>query len=132
MSKFIKRLRKIKKFPENCVLIGKNFGHLDDFCDLFANVFSLIVDEELPKKRNLIHRQDFRELSLIPNIDFIFVDFFYIERVFDIENVITKFRCAIYINHSEFLVPRYGQFFAKIGYEITEINSNYQIWTPKK
>lgn len=132
MSKFIKRLRKIKKFPENCILIGNEFGYLEDFCGLFSNVFSLIVDDVLPKKRNLIHRQDFREASLIPNIDFVFVDYKHIERVAEIENILSKFRCRIYINYSEFLVPKYRQFFAKLGYEITDINGNYQIWTPKK
>jgi hypothetical protein len=132
MSKFVKRLRKIKKFPENCILIGNEFGYLEDFCGLFANVFSLIVDDVLPKKRNLIHRQDFREISLIPNIDFVFVDYKHINQISEIENVISRFRCAVYINHGEFLVPKYGQFFGKLGYEITEINPSYQIWTPKK
>ena len=132
MSKFVKRLRKIKKYPENCILIGNEFGYLEDFCELFANVFSLIVDDVLPKKRNLIHRQDFREISLIPNIDFVFVDYKHIDRISEIENVISKFRCAVYINHGEFLVPKYGQIFGKLGYEITEINASYQIWTPKK
>jgi hypothetical protein len=131
MSKFIKRLRKIKKHPENCILIGHGFGHLDEFCELFNNVFSLIVDDELPKKRNLIHRQNFDELSLIAGIDFIFVDFAYLGKIYAIENAITRFRCPIHINHGEFLDAGYSKFFGKVGYQITEINKSNQIWTPK-
>jgi hypothetical protein len=131
MSKFIKRIRKIKKNLENCLLIGTNFGYLEEFCDAFVNVFSLIVENNLPKKRNLIHRQDFKELSLIPTIDFVFVDFQHLEKVCEIENVLTRFRCAVYINHGEFLDAKYSKFFGKVGYQITHIEKSYQIWTPK-
>jgi hypothetical protein len=132
MSKFIKRIRKIKKYPENCVLVGDDFGYLDEFCDLFSNVFSLIVSEKQLKKRNLIYRQDFKELSVIPQIDFIFVDYNFLEHVAEIVNVIEKFRCSIYINHGQFLNEKFSKFFGKLGYEITDINDHYQIWTPKK
>lgn len=131
MSKFIKRIRKIKKYPENCLLIGTEFGYLDEFCDLFANVFSLVVENQLPKKRNLIYRQDFKELSLISGIDFIFIDHQYLEKVYEIENVLTQFRCPLYINHGEFLDAKYSKFFGKAGYQIIQIEKNYQVWTPK-
>jgi len=131
MSKFIKRITKIKKKPENCLLIGTKFGYLDEFCETFSNVFSLIVEDCLPKKRNLIHRQDFKELSLIYGIDFVFIDYQYLENVYDIENVITRFRCPVYINHGEFLDNKYSKFFGKLGYQITQIEKNYQVWTPK-
>jgi hypothetical protein len=132
MSKFIKRIRKKKKHPENCVLIGDNFGHLDEFCDLFNNVFSLVVSDEQLKKRNLIYRQDFKELSIIPQIDFIFVDYIFLEKISEITNVIEKFRSTIYINHGCFLDEKFSKFFGKLGYEITDINNDHQIWTPKK
>lgn len=131
MSKFIKRIRKTKKHPENCIVVGHGFGYLDDFCQLFNNVFSLTVDDQLTKRRNLIYRQDFDELSLIAGIDFIFVDFAHLAKIHLIENVITRFRCAVYINHGLFIDACYGKFFGKIGYEIVEINKEYQMWNPK-
>jgi hypothetical protein len=89
------------------------------------------VENNLPKKRNLIHRQDFKELSLIPPIDFVFVDFQHLERIYEIENALTRFRCPVYINHGEFLDAKYSKFFGKAGYQITHIEKSYQIWTPK-
>ena len=132
MSKFIKRIRKVKKNPENCLIVGNEFGYLEEFCDVFANVFSLIVEDRLPKKRNLIHRKDFKELSLIAGIDFVFVDYQHLEKVYEIENVLTRFRCPIYINHGEFLDNKYSKFFGKVGYQITQIEKHYQVWTPKE
>ena len=132
MSKFIKRIRKIKKNPENCLVIGIEFGYLEEFCDLFNNVFSLAVEGQVLKKRNLIRRQDFRELSLIAGIDFVFVDYQHLEKVYEIENVLTRFRCPVYINHGEFLDNKYSKFFGKAGFQITQIEKNYQVWTPKQ
>lgn len=131
MSKLIKRIRKSQKNLENCLVIGTIWGNLESACDFFKNIFMLLTPEPRIKKRNLIYREDFRELPLVNNVDYIFIDKKYVDRLPAIYNVITRYRPLIYIGVGEFLEDKNKNFFKDLHYEIIEINKEYQIWRTK-
>ena len=68
MSKFQKRLKKLSDKTENCLVVGKGFGHLSDFIEIYKTVF--VVDNQRPdiKAKNIVYRDNFDETSHMTDI----------------------------------------------------------------
>lgn len=132
MSKFLKRLRKIKKNLCNCVVLGTGLGRLLEFAEGFNSVFILKTNQPLVKGKNIIYRENFKEISIITDIDFAFVDTDQLDKIDEIENLLNKCRPIIMINSGEFIDPNFSKKLRLMGYDIVELLKDYQIWNPRK
>lgn len=132
MSKLIKRIRKFHKSPENCVVIGTVWGHLSDVIAGFRNVFIKTSHKPYIKSRNVIVRDDFRDILVFPHIDYVFIDEDCLKYLNSIEKVFTQYSPMIYIGHGEFLDKEISSHLNSLSYEIIEITKEYQIWKRKR
>lgn len=132
MTKFIKKITKLEKFHENCVVIGTVWGNLEDVCEVYDTVFILSDGEQTVRRKNIVYRENFEETSLLPYINSIFVDLDQLEKLIKLENVIKKFKLSVYINHGYHIDDYYHRFFNIRGYQLVEMNKHFQMWKPKK
>jgi hypothetical protein len=132
MTKFVKKITKGDKAHENCLVLGNVWGNLDDVVEVFNTVFMLNEGEQPIRRKNVVYRQDFEDVSVLPYITSVFIDFGQLDKIIKIENVIKKFRLSAYIGHGYHLDNHYHRFFNSRGYELVEMNKNYQVWKTKK
>ena len=70
MAKFIKRLKKSGlKNLRNIVVLGTGFGHMDQLLEEADNIFVLTSTFGSLRKRNLIYRENFENITIYPEID---------------------------------------------------------------
>lgn len=131
MSKLIKRLRKIGKNLENCVIVGDTWGENDAIIENFRNVFVKKTGEPHTRARNVILRDKFQEMSLYPLISHVFIDYENVDHLQSVEKVLTHFSPMIYIGHDKFLDKEISNYLNSLQYEIIELNKTYQVWKRK-
>ena len=73
MDKFLKRISKLKKHPQNAVIYGTGFGRLEELSSLFRSVF-VFGNRPALKSKNIIYRENFENLGQLNEIDMIFID----------------------------------------------------------
>lgn len=132
MTKFAKKITKGSKVHENCVVVGNIWNNLDEITEVFNTVFILTLDSQEFKKRNVVYREDFDDLSILPVIDTVFVDYEKLEHLVKLEKIINKYRLTVYIGHPYHVDNYYRKFLYGRGYELVEFCKTYQIWKPKK
>jgi hypothetical protein len=132
MSKLIKRIRKFHKNPENCVVIGDVWGELPYVIDLFKNIFIKITKKPYIKSKNVIARDNFEDLTIFPQIEYVFIDGDCLKYLNSIEKVFTHYSPMIYIGYGEFLNEEFSKYLLSLSYEIIEIRKEYQIWKRKR
>lgn len=131
MSKLIKRIRKFHKSPENCLVVGDVWGELPHIIESFKNVFVKITKKPYVKSRNVIARDEFVDLAIFPQIDFVFIDGDCLKYLNSVEKVFTNYSPMIYIGYGEFLDKEISKYLNSLNYEIIEIRKEYQIWKRK-
>jgi hypothetical protein len=132
MSKLIKRIRKEQKNLENCLVIGDVWGDLASVVESFRNVFVKKTDKPVIKSRNVIVRNAFSEIAVLPQIDYVFVDGDCLDQLENIEKVMTHNSPLIYIGSGEFLDKDRSKYLGSLDYEIVEIRKDYQTWKRKR
>lgn len=132
MTKFVKKITKGDKRHENCLVIGTVWGNLDDVSEVFDTVFMLNDNVQAFKKKNVVYREDFEDISMLPYITSVFIDIDQLDKLIKIENVIKKFKLMVYVNQGYHLAEHYHRFFNSRGYELIDMNKNYQVWKSKK
>ncbi len=85
MDKFVKRINKLAKNLENAIVIGTGFGNLNILLEHFKTVFVIGGNYPNIKARNLVYRQDFKDLSYMSDVSAIFID---LDRISDLEHII--------------------------------------------
>lgn len=131
MAKFAKRLQKTIKSTESCVVLGTAFGNLDTVSDMFNTVFILLAEDTTFRKRNVVYRDTFDDISIFPNVSLLLIDKDHVKNLERLKSVITRFCPLIYIGDGEFIDKEYSKMLAKHRYEIVELFKDYQIWKLK-
>ena len=128
MAKFTKRLQKTLKSTESCVVLGTAFGNLDTVSELFNTVFIFLATDTLFKRRNVVYRATFDDVSIFPNVSLVLIDKDHVVHLERLKAVITRFCPLIYIGSGEFIDKEYSKILAKHRYEIIELFKDHQIW----
>lgn len=131
MSKFIKKIRKNIKHPDNCIVVGDGMGYFLEISELFKTVFVLNTEGMTRKARNVIYREDFKDVNLFSGINYIFIDGNYVNRITDLLQPIQRFRPIVYIGLGEFVDKHSNKMLTGWHYQIVEIFKEYQIWKSK-
>jgi hypothetical protein len=132
MSKFTKRLEKNSRVLENCIVVGSAFGNLESLCDIFNTVFVLSDGDRSFKRKNVVYREDFDDISILPNISVIFIDADKIDKIGKLKSAWTRYWPTIFIGSGEFIDRSYSKMLNGNHYEIVELYKDYQIWKLKK
>lgn len=132
MSKLIKRIRKVDKNPENCLVIGNVWGELPNVSKTFRNVFLKITDKPYERAKNIIARHTFQEMAVFPQINYVFIDHDCLSEINSVEKVFTHFSPLIYIGCGDFLDKDQAKYLNSLSYEIIEIRKDCQIWKRKR
>ncbi len=129
MAKFIKRLKKSGlKHLRNIAVLGTGFGHMDQLLEEADNVFVLTSTFGALRKRNLIYRENFENITIYPEIDLVLVDRKYIGSLESLRHILTRFNPPIYIQGEEYLGKEESRPIGLIGYKCVEISDGKQIW----
>lgn len=132
MTKFVKKITKGDKLHINSVVVGSAFDNLEDICEVYKTVFILLSSGQTFRRKNVVYRENFDDISMISAITSVFIDIEQLEKVTLIESVITKFKPLIYIGHGYHIDSYYRKFFVSRGYEVIEMHKTYQVWKSKK
>lgn len=132
MSKLIKRIRKVDKNLESCLVMGSVWGEFSNIVENFKNVFVKITDKPYIRAKNVIARNTFEEMSLFPQINYVFIDYDCLSEIKSIEKVFTHYSPLIYIGHGEFLDKEQNRYLNSLSYEIIELRKDCQIWKRKR
>jgi hypothetical protein len=128
MSKFAKRIRKIKKFPQYAVSIGDQYENFSDILSVFQTVFVVGEEKRNYREKNLIYLDEISKISLPNGVDMIFAKDDNKNILMNLQNIIRQNRPLIFLHTDMEISKAQADFFKKIQYHATEILSGYQIW----
>ena len=132
MTKFSKKVTKATKHTDACVVIGRYSEEFEELVETFNTVFVLSDGINDQRGRNIVYRENFDDVKLLPHINAVFFDEAELEKLSIIENLLQQRSLVFYMNTGDDLHPMYSNFLNSKKYEIVEINKNYQMWKPKK
>jgi len=66
MSKFAKRIKKLHRKARNVLVVGNAWGNIEDLVDFFHTVFHIDDQQRIFKGRNVVYRENFDNIHLIP------------------------------------------------------------------
>lgn len=128
MSKVTKRLLKYINVSDNALVIENKFGYLDDLVKVFDNVFYIARFPPTIKARNLVYRNDFFEISILPSITNIFVDPFNFNKINETLPILTKYKADIIVNSDVIIDRSLSKPIWAIGYRPIEVFHTFQLW----
>jgi hypothetical protein len=131
MSKNIKRIQKLKKYPINALALGTAFGALSEYIGLFSTIF--VIDEftERQRHRTIVYRDNIESLSLLVDIDIIFVDTVYFAELKNLHAVWRKSQPIILTQGTELPDKKIHRLLNSEGYWAVESIKQYMIWKLK-
>lgn len=130
MASLSKKIRKTIKFPKNAIILGNWFNSIDELSDVFSTLF--IVNEAQPvRKKNIIYRQEIESLTSLPDIDFIFIDRNFFDKIKVLQPIWRKYTPWILSEGVE-LDKTMQKFLINEKYQIVEISKNYFVWKIKR
>ncbi len=129
MAKFIKRLKKsgLAKL-KNIVVLGTGFGYMDLLLEEAENVFVLSSTFSALRKRNLIYRENFDNITIYPEIDLVLVDRNYVRSLEALRHILTRYNPPVYIQGEENLGKEESYPIGIIGYRCVDISDGKQVW----
>lgn len=128
MSKFAKRLRKIKKFPQYAVSIGDSYENFLDIVSIFQSVFVVDAEDKKFREKNIIYLNDISKLSIPNGVDMIFAKEDNRNSLLNLQHIIRQNRPLIFLHSDMEISITQADFFKKIQYHAAEIFGEYQIW----
>lgn len=128
MSKFVKRIRKIKKFPQYAISIGDEYENFPDILGLFQTVFVVGFKHKNYTGKNLIYIENLGNISLPNGVDMIFSRENNKTNLLQLQHIIRQNRPLIFLHTQIEISKEHSDFFSRIQYHATEILNDYQIW----
>lgn len=128
MSKFSKRLKKLKKNYRNIVVIGSAFGNLVELLDEANAVFVVSSADNSLRFKNLIYRENIESVDAIPEVDFVFIDK---EHINCVPLIITMLRSTfpyIFVEGDVYSSVDQHKFLKSHSYKIIDIHKSYHLW----
>lgn len=128
MSKFEKRLKKISKGVENAIVVGNAFGHLEELLLIYKTVFIVASSRPEIKSKNLVYREDFKDLSHLPEISMVFFDLDQVHHLNAVATVMTRYRPTIVIEGNDAIGRDLSKPLYDNNYRCTNLLGLYHIW----
>ena len=128
MTAFSKKIKKIKKEPQNCLVLGSMFGTIEGSHEIFKSVFVISNTDNLPRKKNIIYREDYEGINLLPEIDFIFIDKEYFSVLDKIIQVWRKHKSYILTEAVEPPSKDLVKFLRSESYSIAWVDKRFYFW----
>ena len=128
MSKLIKRLRKLIKTPENAVVLGQGFGHMDIILNLFNTIFIFSWDKPTLKAKNLIFRENFDDLSPLDHVSMVFVDLNQLQHLEKIMPLCIRYRSLIIVEGNEVIGRDLSKVLYANNYRAVDQHGFYHVW----
>jgi hypothetical protein len=128
MSKFIKKITKSKKNPRNILVLGTGFERLEDLCNSFASVFIISTEEQIVRKRNLIYKENFNQIEMLPDIDVIVMDRNQDLHVSKLPPLLNKYQPVILVQGIELFGKAEYKFLKTYGYAVTQMFNDSHLW----
>lgn len=132
MTAFAKKVSKAVKRPENCIVIGNAFDHLAELSETFNTVFILSSGIQEFRGKNVVYRENFEDVSVLPPINAVFFNRETLEQLKFVDKVIEKNKSAIFIEGSDHIKEDYHIYMKKKKYKLVEIHKDHQRWERTK
>lgn len=132
MNKFEKRLKKISKNIENCLVVGQGFGHLEELTEIYNTVF--VINRTRPELRakNLVFRDNFDDTSYMSNISSVFFDLDSISKLETSSPVWLKCKSLVIIEGDAPIERHLSGPLYQAGWECTGVQGFFHVWEPRK
>ena len=127
MDKFTKRISKLKKHPQYAAVVGTGFGRLSEFCEIFQSVFVFGPRPEI-KLKNIIYRENFDHLRQVGDVDIIFIDLFYKDKLINLSALWKNKSSIVVIEGDEVLDRQYTDSLYSAGYQAVERQGFFHVW----
>ena len=131
MSKFSKRILSSSKTCRNCLILGSGQGWLYDLLEHCNTVFIIDGTDKTLKRKNIVHREDFQDINLLNDIDFVFVDQAHFSNLNKLKPLFTRYRPAIFLQASSDLSIEHYKYLRSESYSLVEVFKNMQKWIPQ-
>jgi len=131
MSKYAKRITKIKKNPANLLAVGSAFGHLEEYIGVFSTIFVLHNLGERIRHKSVVYRDTFESLNHLTEIDFVFVDRDHFNEIKKLHNVLRKSKPIVLTEGSIFKEHTIQRFLNSEQYYAIDVNEYFMIWEQK-
>lgn len=128
MAKFEKRLKKISKSIENAIVVGNAFGHIADMLSVYRTVFVISQNPPEIKSKNLVYREDFKDLSHLPEISAVFFDLDQIHHLNSLATVMTRYRPVVVIEGNDAIGRHLSKPLYDNNYRCTDLLGIYHVW----
>jgi len=129
MNKFTKKITKISKNSRGALVIGCGMGNLSAIVNLFRNVFLFSHTRPEEKFKNLIFKEDLKNLESLTDIDFIFIDRKFLRYLNDLIPVWNRCRPIIIIEGMEVIDRKTSEFLYRDGFRATKQDKILHVWT---
>jgi hypothetical protein len=129
--KFSKRLKKSNKQARNILVLGTALGNLEDLLDTFDTVFVVNELEPRIRKRNAVYRENFDNIHLLTDIDFIIVDFNQEKFIPELTQIWRRTAPTIIIQGPELISAECQKILKADHYAIREVAKGYYVWKNK-
>lgn len=132
MNKFQKRLKKISKNIENCLVVGQGFTHLDELIDMYGTVF--VIDQTRPelKSKNLVFRDNFDDTSYMSGISTVFFDLASINKLEMSSSVWIRCKSFVIIEGDDPIERHFSAPLYRAGWECVSRQGFFHVWESRK
>lgn len=128
MDKFLKRISKLKKRPQNAVVFGTGMGRLSELATIFQSIF-VFGPRPAIKAKNIIYRENFENLNQLSHIDMIFIDLNLKDQLNNLSPLWTSTDIIIVVEGDAILDREYTHMLYSNNYRATERLGYFHTWT---
>lgn len=125
MTTLSKKIQKTKKPTRNCLVLGSLFGNLEEIVNVFDSVFVVTADDVSLRRKNLIYRETIESVSILPDIDFIFIDRKYFSRIEELLQIWRRHRPLILTEGNEAPPKDIIKFLKNENYYVTWVDKKF-------
>ena len=131
MSKFSKRISKLVDVPVNCLVVGNGFGFLEEILEVFQTVFVISLERPAIKDRKLIYRENFDNLSDMSNIQVVFVDLSYVDKLEMLPILWTRNKCLVAIEGNDPIERVHSGPLYQHSFRCVDVLGFFHLWKQK-
>lgn len=127
MSKFIKRLGKLKNNLRNAIVIGQGFGRLPEIASIFKTVF-VFSNTPTVRSKNIVFRTNYIDLSQLTEIDMILIDLDHITQLATFTSIWLRDNSLILIEGNEPIGREFSQSLYNTNYRCLTQLGHFHLW----
>lgn len=108
--------------------MGTGFGFLPEICDHFNSVFIVSTLNEQLKRKNLIYRESFDGIELLPDLDVVFIDRNQDCNIEKLRPLLLRYRPVLLVEGKEIFGKSEYKFLKNFQFSVTEMFGDYHLW----